>query len=138
MKFMPSRFGLFNELDNLFSDPFTNFESSIMKTDIRQVDNNYVLDIELPGYKKEDVQLNLENGYLSISANHEANDEEKNQEGQVIRQERSFGSCQRSFYVGDYLEATDIKAKFDNGILQIVLPCETAKPVETKQNIMIE
>ncbi len=138
MKFMPSHYGLFNELDDLFSDPFTKFSNSIMKTDVRQVDNNYILDIELPGYKKEDVQLNLDGGYLNISAKHEVNDEEKDQQGQIIRQERSFGTCQRSFYVGDYLEATDIKAKFDNGILQITLPCETQKQIETSQNIMIE
>lgn len=138
MKFMPSHYGLFNELDDLFSDPFTRIENSIMKTDVRQLDNNYILDIELPGYTKEDVKLNLDNGYLNISAKHEVNEDEKDQEGQIIRQERSFGSCQRSFYVGDYLEATDIKAKFENGVLEIVLPCEAAKPVETKQNIMIE
>ena len=138
MKFMPSHYGLFNELDDLFSDSFTKFDNSIMKTDVRQVENNYVLDIELPGYKKEDVQLSLDGGYLSISAKHEANDEEKDQQGQIIRQERSFGSCQRSFYVGDYLEAADIKAKFDNGILQITLPCESPKPIETSQSIMIE
>lgn len=138
MKYMPSRYSLFNELEDLFNNQFMKAEAVTMKTDVRRTGDSYILDIELPGYSKEDIKLSLDNGYLNIAAKHEVSNEEKNDQGQIVRQERSFGSCQRAFYVGDYLKSEDIKAKFNNGVLTICLPTEESKPLTAKENILIE
>lgn len=108
-----------------------------MKTDITDTNGNYVLDIDLPGYNKEDLDIDLNEGYLTISANHTASDEEKDDKGNLIREERSFGSCTRSFYVGDMITPEQINAKFDNGVLTITIPHNEVKQIENKQ-IMIE
>ena len=86
-----------------------------MKTDVREVDGNYLLDMELPGYKKEDIHLELKDGYLNITAARNSSNEEKDDVGNIIRQERYSGSCTRNFYVGDSIREEDIRASFDNG-----------------------
>lgn len=109
-----------------------------MKTDVTEKDGNYLLDMELPGYGKEDIKIELKDGYLNVSASKNTSNEEKDDKGNVIRQERYTGSCSRSFYVGDGVKETDIKAKFENGELKIVVPVDAPKEVEEKKFIAIE
>ena len=136
MKYSPRRYDLF---DDMFDDFFgTAPVASIMKTDIHEKDGYYTLDVELPGYKKEDINMEIANGYLTIKAKHEVNDEEKDAKGNLVRSERSFGSCSRSFYVGSNIKASYIKARFENGILVITLPSEKQKQIESKEMISID
>ena len=114
-----------------------------MNTDIKESDSEYDMTIDLPGFKKEDVSVSLENGYLTISASKglekkEAENEEEQKKEKYIRRERYSGSCQRSFYVGDGLKDEDIKANFKHGILTLSIPKKDAKQVETKKYISIE
>ncbi len=127
-------------LPGLFSDAFDDmfYDRSNMKTDIRTQDTNYILDMELPGYKKENIQMELKDGYLTIQASRNTTSEEKNKNGNIIRQERFSGSCSRSFYVGEALSQEDIKATFENGELHIILPKEAPKKVEEKRFIPID
>lgn len=139
MKFVPSKMSLFdNAFDDLFNDSFFRTNSGVMKTDIKEKDGSYLLDVELPGFKKEDIHLNLENGYLTVEANHNVDNSEKDQEGNVIRRERSYGSCSRSFYVGDAITEEEIKAKYENGELKIFLPKKDMTKAETKKTILID
>ena len=122
-----------------FGEPrFTRRTAAAMRCDIREKDGSYLLDIELPGYRKEDIHIDLEDGYLTVSAARNTSSEEKDKQGNILRQERISGSCSRSFYVGEELTAEDIKAKYDNGELKIVLPKKDQKEIEAKKNIMIE
>lgn len=112
---------------------------AIMKTDVRELEAGYELDIDLPGYKKEDVTAELKEGYLTISAKTENKDDKKDEAGKYIRRERYFGSCSRSFFVGEEIEKEDIKAKFEDGILKITVPKKEAKPeIPEKRFITIE
>lgn len=139
MKFVPSKMSLFdNAFDDLFNDSFFRSNSGVMKTDIKEKEGSYLLDVELPGFKKEEINLNLENGYLTIQANHNVDNSQKDEDGNVIRRERSYGSCSRSFYVGDALTEEDIKAKYENGELKIFLPKKELTKAETKKTIYIE
>ena len=136
---MPSIFG-----ENLFDDfmdlPFGGMKTNtMMKTDIRDMENSYELDIDMPGFKKEDIKAQLKDGYLTISASTNVNNEEKDKNGRYIRRERYAGSCSRSFYVGEAVKEEDIKAKFEDGILKLSVPKMDAKPqVEEKKYIAIE
>lgn len=144
---MPSIFG-----ENLFDDFFNDFarparslmrydapSSSAMRTDVKETDAGYELDIDLPGFKKEDVQAELKEGYLTISASTKQNNDEKDQNGKYIRRERYYGSCSRSFYVGNAVTQEDIKARFEDGILKVSVPKKVAKPeVEESRYISIE
>ena len=96
------------------------------------------MNMELPGYKKEDIQMELKDGYLIINATKNIDNEEKDDEGHVIRRERYSGSCSRNFYVGEGIKEEDIKASFDNGELKISIPKDTVKQVEEKKYISIE
>ena len=91
----------------------------MMKTDIRDVDGNYELEIDLPGFKKEDVKIQLKNGYLNIQATREEKKDEKDDKGKYVRRERYTGTCNRSFYVGSSIKHEDIHAKYENGILHV-------------------
>ena len=145
---MPSIFG-----ENLFDDfmdfPFDreffgrrplygNSEKNIMKTDVKETDNAYELDIDLPGFKKDEVTAKLENGYLTISATKGMNKDEQNKEGKYIRRERYAGAMSRSFYIGENVQQEDIHAKFEDGILKLTVPKEDPKKVEEKKYIAIE
>ena len=138
---MPSIFG-----ENLFDDFFNDFPfyddnagqkiekklygrhgQNLMKTDIRETDTNYELAIDLPGFKKDEIHIELKNGYLTISAAKGLDKDEKAPEGKYIRQERYTGACSRSFYVGTDLQPKDVSAKFTDGILELTFPKEAPK-----------
>ena len=113
--------------------------SSIMSADIREYKDHYELDLELPGYKKDDVTASLKEGYLTIEAKREEKQEEEGTDSRYIRRERFVGTLTRSFYVGTDVKQEDIKAKFENGVLSICVPRVEYKPeIETARNIMIE
>lgn len=112
----------------------------LMKTDIKEMDDGYQLIVDLPGFKKEEVQVSLENGYLTIEAAKGLDkDEQEKETGHYIRKERYAGACQRSFYVGEGVEKEDIKGEFKHGILKLFVPKKEAKPaVEENKYITIE
>ena len=147
---MPSIFG-----ENLFDDDWMDFPferdfwgrknplygknaNKIMKTDIREHDGGYELDVDLPGFKKDEINVEFENGYLTISAAKGLDKDEQDKKGKYIRRERYAGAMQRSFYVGDAVTEEDVKAKFEDGILRLSIPKKDAKAVETKKTIAIE
>ena len=112
---------------------------NIMKTDVRETENTYELDIDLPGFQKDQVSVKLEDGYLTINATKNVDKDQKDKKGQYIRKERYAGACSRSFYVGEDVEQADIKAEFKHGILTLFVPKKEAKPaVEQKKTIAIE
>ena len=133
MKFFPRTTSLF---DDMFDD-IANRSDMAMKTDITEKDGSYMLDMELPGCKKEDIHLELNDGYLNVSASHNTSKDEKDDKGNVIRQERYSGTFSRSFYVGENVREEDIKASYDNGELKITFPKAQEKLPE-KKTIMIE
>lgn len=110
---------------------------NVMKTDIQETDKNYILEMDLPGFSKDEVKVSLENGYLTISAAKGLNkDEKEKKNGRYIRRERYAGACQRSFYVGESVSQEDINAEFKHGILKLSIPKK--EPVEEKKYITIE
>ena len=130
------RNGMFSDMfDDMFTAP-TSY--GVLSTDIHKKDGDYILDIELPGYKKEDIKIALEKGTLSISAHKSETQEEKDAKGNLIRQERYSGETSRSFYVGDGIKDSDVKASYKDGILTISVPSEEKKQVEEKKFIGIE
>ncbi len=145
--FFGDTFGLFDKemcnLDNEFSKKnplYGKHAKHMMKTDVRELENAYEADIELPGFKKEDINVSLENGYLTITAAKGLDKEEKDEKkGRVIRSERYVGSLSRSFYVGEEIKEDDIKAKLEHGVLMLTIPKKEVKPeVPAKKTIMIE
>ena len=147
---MPSIFG-----ENLFDDDWMDFPfkdefwgkknplygkhaQNMMKTDIRETDGSYELDVDLPGFKKDEINAQLDNGYLTISASKGLDKEEKNKEGKYIRKERYAGAMSRSFYVGDEVTQADIKARYEDGILRLSVPKKEKKAVENNKYIAIE
>lgn len=129
----------FDLLGEMFADPFfTEHESKIMKTDIKEKTDKYLIGIELPGYQKENIKIDVEDGYLTVHAEINSDNEEK-EEGKFVRRERYVGSCSRSFYVGNEVKSEDIKASFKNGILKIEVPKkEYKKELPEKKYIQIE
>ena len=122
MMLVPRR-NSFDLFDDFFDDEFfpkKHNQMNLMKTDIREKKDKYLIDIDLPGYEKENINLSLHDGYLNISA--KVNKEEKKEEEKFVRRERYIGECSRSFYVGDDIKVEDIKAEFKNGILMITVP----------------
>ena len=145
MKLVPRNnnlgFSLFdNMFDDMFRDPFfTNSNNTkLMKTDIQEKDNNYILDMDLPGYEKEDIKAQLKDGYLTITAQKNTSNDDKDEEGNYIRRERYCGKCSRSFYVGDSIKEEDIKANFNNGILELTFPKEVEQKAEERKYITID
>ena len=145
---MPSIFG-----ESLFDDWFDDFDRQMqhmdrrlygrnakreMKTDVREKEDGYEIDMDLPGFKKDQVELSLENGYLTVTANKGFDKDEKDDKGRMIRQERYAGSMQRSFYVGQTMTEEDVKARFEDGVLHLNLPKKDAKKVPEKKTICIE
>ena len=130
---LPSIFGE-NLFDDFFGDPFGmmmpqgrdplygKHAKNLMKTDVREMDGSYELDVDLPGFKKDEVHVDLKNGYLTISAEKGLDKDESDKKGKYIRQERYAGACSRSFYVGTDIDPTQVTAKFENGILCISVP----------------
>lgn len=141
MRYIPSVYDMFDDMfDDFFNDSWTPVYSNrdVMRTDIHEKDGQYLLEVELPGYSKEDIKLDLKDGYLTISASHGDTKEDKDSKGNVIRSERSFGSASRSFYVGKDVKSEDIKARFNNGILELSVPNTKQPKVENTSRIMIE
>ena len=146
---MPSIFNT-NLFDDFFDFPFYDdraekklyghHAANLMKTDIQEHEDGYTLEMDLPGFKKEEIQIELNNGYMTISAAKGLDEDEKDKKsGKYIRRERYTGSCQRSFYVGEDVTEEDIKAEFKHGILKLFVPKKEAKPaVEQKKYVSIE
>ena len=126
----------FNLLDDIFGD-LDYVENKIMKTDIKEHKDNYSIMIDLPGYNKDDIKISIDDGYLTISATMNKEDEEK-EHGKFVRRERYFGECSRSFYVGDNVEVEDIKASFKNGTLNLEIPKKEQKQISEKKYVQIE
>ena len=137
MMMIPRRNG-FDLLEEMFRDPFfSNYESKVMKTDIEERNDKYLIDIDLPGYEKDNIKIEVEDGYLTVHADVESSSEEK-EDGKFVRRERYVGSCSRSFYIGDDIESEDIKAAFKNGILELEIPKkEEKKEIPEKKYIQI-
>ena len=122
--------------DEVFNDPFFGEkENKIMKTDLKEKDGKYMLEIDVPGYDKEDIKIELQDGYLTVSA--EKNEEKEDKHAKYLKRERFTGMCSRSYYVGDNLKEEDIKANFKNGILTIEFHLFLLKKVEEKKYIPI-
>ena len=135
-----------NFVDNFFDDMFrfpgftsgSRSVSNVMKTDIQDLGENYQLDIELPGFAKEDIHAELSGGYLTITAQKSSENEEKDEDGKYIRRERYAGSCSRSFYIGEGVTQDEIRARFEDGILRLTVPKKDKKQVEENKYISIE
>ena len=144
---MPSVFGenLFDEFMDFPFDSFWNRKNplygkhakNMMKTDVRETDDSYELDIDLPGFKKDEITAKLEDGYLTVSASKGLDKDKQDKKGNYIRRERYAGAMSRSFYIGDSITQDEIKAKFENGILQLSIPKKDAKTVEQQKHISI-
>lgn len=145
---LPSIFGE-NLFDDFFDDDFMRFPvwggrnplygkhaKNLMKTDVRETDSSYELDVDLPGFKKDEITVDLRDGYLSIQAAKGLDRDKKDQEGRYIRQERYAGACSRSFYVGD-VEPDQVSAKYEDGILKISLPKQPKKELPKQSTIAI-
>ena len=129
----------FDLFDDMFRDPFFNeSESKLMKTDIKEKKDKYVVDIDLPGYDKEGIKIEIQDGYLTVHAKVDKEDNEK-EKGKYVRKERYMGECSRSFYIGDNIKEEDIKAKFHNGTLTLEIPKkDDPKQLPEKKYIPIE
>ncbi|MGR4794338.1 Hsp20/alpha crystallin family protein [Bifidobacterium adolescentis] len=138
---------------DLFDDPFfegwrnmdraaacdPNMSAGMMSTDVRETDKGYMVDIDMPGFKKDDISLDLQNGYLTVSAHRNSSHEDKDDNGRWLRRERYAGSCSRSFYVGEDVKDSDIHASYKDGTLCLETPKpEAQQQVETKHQIAIE
>ena len=148
---VPSIFGE-NLFDEFWNDPFDmdrmlprgrdplygKHSKNLMKTDVRETEGSYELDVDLPGFKKDEVNVELNNGYLTIEAAKSLDKDDTDKQGRYIRQERYAGSMSRSFYVGEALEPKDLRAKFENGILQLSIPKSAPKQLPKTTAIAIE
>ena len=146
--YMPSIFGE-SLFDNMFpfdeqfftekKDPlYGKNVSRLMKTDVRETEKTYELDIDLPGFKKDEIQIELKDGYLTVSAEKGLDKDEEDKKGKYIRKERYAGALSRTFYLGEEIREEEIKAKFENGILSVSIPKEEEKKVEGPKHISIE
>ena len=145
---LPSIFGE-NLFDDFFSDPFGmivpqgrdplygKHAKNLMKTDVRETESTYELDVDLPGFTKDEVNVELKNGYLTIQAAKGLDKDQSDKKGKYIRQERYAGACSRTFYVGEGVEPEDVTAKFENGILQLSIPKEAKKQLPKNTSVTI-
>ena len=142
---MPSIFGesLFDDFMDDFAFPrfnhtdrvlYGNNASNLMKTDVKETEDGYTVDIDLPGFKKDEIKLQLEKGYLTVSAAKNVNNDEKDKNGKYVRRERFAGNVRRSFYVGEKVKEEEIHPKFENGILTFQLPKENKNAVEENKH----
>ena len=128
----------FRELDSAEKKLYGKRAGRLMKTDVREHDDHYEVDIDLPGFSKEEITLQLENGYLSVSAAKGLDEDKNDKKGRLIRQERYAGAMSRSFWVGEGITEEDIKASFKHGVLKLMIPKKDQKKVEEKKTIAIE
>jgi len=131
-------FGFGRMMPQISSELYGKHAKNLMKTDVRELDGSYELDVDLPGFKKDEVTVDLQDGYLTISAAKALNKDESDRKGKFLRQERCSGSMSRSFYVGDDVEAADISAKYEDGILKISVPKAAQKELPKHTTIAIE
>lgn len=124
--------------DDMFRSGFGNVGTTAMSTDVQDLGDSYQMEMELPGYEKEGLKADLKDGYLTISAEHNSENDEKDENGKFVRRERYTGHCQRSFYVGEGVRKEDIKASFENGVLKLLIPKKEAPAVEEQKYIAIE
>ena len=126
--------------DDFFDAPFnTGSASGLMKTDVKATDVGYELEIDVPGIDKENISVQLENGYVTVTAKTEKKNDEGKENGHYIRRERFYGTYSRSFYVGEDVTEEDVKAKYENGTLKLFVPDKEKQPKEeTKKIISIE
>ncbi len=128
-----------DSIRDMFRTPLEHGKNvSCMSTDIQDLGDRYQMEIELPGYKKEELKADLKDGYLTVSAERSSSKEEKDKEGRFVRRERYMGSCQRSFYVGENITQEDIHANFSDGVLKLVVPKKEEPAIEEKKYIPIE
>ena len=134
-------------MDDFFGDLFPTqlsfgreqYSQNLLHSDVLEFEDKYQLEIEVPGYRKEDIQAELKDGYLTINASHQEDNEEKDKKGKYIRKERYYGQCRRSYFVGNHITQDDIHAKFENGILKLEIPKKKESPeIEEKKYISIE
>ncbi len=126
------------DFDDIDKKLYGKHAAHMMKTDVHEHDTGYEIDIDLPGFKKDEIQLSLENGYLIVDAAKGLDKDEKDKKGKLIRQERYAGSMQRSFYVGEEVTEEDIKAKYEDGVLKLSVPKKETPKVPEKKTILIE
>ena len=149
--YLPTVFGenlmdVFDDFDRNFFRDFRNIDHTLygkharnmMKTDVKETDEGYEVDIDLPGFKKDEIQLELNNGYLTISAEKSLEKDGENKKGKMLRQERYAGVMQRSFYVGEHITEEDVKASYESGVLHLMIPKKEAPKVPEKKTIQIE
>ena len=146
MMMIPRRKSEMDLIDEMFRDPFFDEPhnrmgkfSQIMKTDIKEGENSYIIEVDLPGCEKENIELSIDEGYLSVTAKTKSENDESDKKQKYIHKERFYGECSRSFYVGDEITEEDIKANFRNGILTIEVPKKEHKEeIPAKKIIQIE
>ncbi len=142
--YLTRRDNMYNIFNELFRAPFmtgfgdTTGTTKLMKTDIKENDNGYVLDMELPGYAKEDIKAELKDGYLTVTATKKSEKSEGGEDSKFIRRERFEGTSKRSFYVGEYLHEDDIKAEYKDGVLKLEIPKEPEPVKEEPKMIAIQ
>ena len=149
--YLPTVFGenlmdVFDDFDRNFFRGFGNADRALygkhaqnmMKTDVKETEEGYEVDIDLPGFKKDEIHLELNDGYLTISTEKSLEKEDKNKKGRMLRQERYAGMMQRSFYVGEHITEEDVKASYESGVLHLVLPKKDAPKMPEKKTIQIE
>ncbi len=148
--YLPTIFGenlmdMFDDFDRNFFRGFGNVDRNLygkhapnmMKTDVKETENGYEVDVELPGFKKDEIHLDLERGYLTISTEKSLEKKEENEKGKMLRQERYSGTMKRTFFVGEHVTEEDVKASYENGVLHLELPKEDAVKVPEKKQILI-
>ena len=149
--YLPTVFGenlmdVFDDFDRNFFRGFGNVDRALygkhaqhmMKTDVKETDGGYEVDVDLPGFKKDDIHLELNNGYLTISTEKSLEKTNENKKGKMLRQERYSGVMQRSFFVGEHMTEEDIKASYESGVLHIIVPKKDAPRVPERKTILIE
>ena len=149
--YLPTVFGenlmdVFDDFDRNFFRGFGNVDRALygkhaqhmMKTDVKETDEGYEVDVDLPGFRKDEIHLELNNGYLTISTEKSLEKDEKNTQGKMLRQERYAGTMQRSFFVGEQITEEDVKATYENGVLHLIIPKKEAPKAPEKRTILIE
>ena len=131
-------FPTFHDLDDVEKKLYGRHAAHVMKTDVHETDDGYELEIDLPGFKKDELSLRLENGCLTVSAAKGLDKDEKTEKGKIIRQERYAGAMERSFYVGETITEEDVKAKFEDGVLHLCIPKKDVQKLPERKTIMIE
>ena len=130
-------FGFGRMMPQISSELYGKHAKNLMKTDVRETEDSYELDIDLPGFQKDEIHVDVKDGYLTVSAQKGLDKDEQDKKGRVLRQERYAGACSRSFYVGN-VKPEDVKAKYEDGVLSVIVPKEDVKKLASSTAIAIE